>query len=480
MIEGAIIIDKKGIVQAANQAVNDLFGYSETELIGSNVKVLMPQHYADNHDDYISHYNKTNKAKILDIGREVEGRHKSGDVFPINLKVRKVELDDTPFYLGVIHSLHKQKKAADKLWLQNELLERAEAIAHLGHWRVDLINNTLFWSKEIYRIHGVAPESFTPDVGSAINFYHPDDRELVSTLLTDAIENNNQFTFEARIVRPDGKITHVRSSGECTHDASGNPTAVFGVFLDITQIKETETALIKANEELEEFAYRTSHDLRSPLISSASLISIAKKEIQNGNVENGIECLDLVEKSLSDLNVLVRDILTLTQSQKQDEQLQEIEVHSFISEAIGKMSHIENFDRLDVQIELPTKLRITSQPNRFRLIVENLISNAIKYQDTEQQDSTIKIIGKIEENSIQLEFQDNGLGVPEQHQKKLFEMFMRFHARVSYGSGLGLYMVKKSTDLIGGSIQFTPLSKGSCFRLSLPLESKKKDPKDET
>ncbi len=474
LIEGVVIIDRRGLILVSNQAVTDLFGYSETDLVGKNVNILMPAEYAPHHNSYIDRYNRTNEARILGVGRNAEGQHCDGSIFPVNLKVKKIEFENTPYYMGVIHSLQRQQKAADTLKFHTELLERAEAIAHLGHWRVDLVKNQLFWSKEIYRIHGVTPDTYTPDVESALDFYHPDDRKIVSKLLDQAIESDEDFTFEARILNTSGQTVYVRSSGESTRDKHGNAISVFGVFLDISKMKQTELALIKANEELEEFAYRTSHDLRSPLVSSASLIALSKKEIANKNFEHASQCLDLVEHSLTDLDTLVQDILTLTQAQKQDEDLESINVRDMISNAIQKMSHIENFNRLDVQIELNKDLVLKTQPNRFNLIIENLISNAIKYQNTQEENSYLNITAWTKNNFFILEVTDNGLGVPEEYHSKLFEMFKRFHTRVAHGSGLGLYMVKKSAELLGGEIGFLPRAKGSKFRLLLPLSSDEK------
>ena len=189
MIEGVVIINRKGIIQATNNAITKLFGYTAEELIGENVKILMPSQYSKDHDSYIHNYNKTGQAKILDVGREVEGQNKNGDLFSLNLKVSKIDYEGEPYYMGVIHSLEKQKSSEAEIKNQTDLLERAEKIAHLGHWRVDLDDNKVFWSKEIYRIHGVDRKSFKPDLESAINFYHKEDIKRVRENLERAIEN---------------------------------------------------------------------------------------------------------------------------------------------------------------------------------------------------------------------------------------------------------------------------------------------------
>ncbi|MEM7618661.1 MAG: PAS domain-containing protein [Pseudomonadota bacterium] len=117
---------------------------------------------------------------------------------------------------------------------QSELLEKAEEIAHVGHWRYVPETQHVFWSKEIYRIHAVKPDEFTPNIESALNFYHEEDHERIADYLKFSIENKADFSFAARIVRPNGDIRHVRSSGECEVDDNGEVVSVFGVFKDVT------------------------------------------------------------------------------------------------------------------------------------------------------------------------------------------------------------------------------------------------------
>ncbi|MEO0617285.1 MAG: PAS domain-containing protein [Pseudomonadota bacterium] len=129
-----------------------------------------------------------------------------------------------------------------------QMLRLAERMANLGHWNIDLVNNRLFWSDQIYRIHGVTPENYTPELESAIHFYHPDDVDRVSQHVDLAINERAPFEFSARLVRPDGEIRHVLSRGEVQTDAKGTVTAVFGIFIDVTQQQLTQEQLKESNE----------------------------------------------------------------------------------------------------------------------------------------------------------------------------------------------------------------------------------------
>lgn len=136
---------------------------------------------------------------------------------------------------------------AELLQKHQDLLRKIESFSAVGHWRVDLIENTLFWSDEVYKIHGLDKENFKPDLESAIEFYHSDDREDVKKLVNRAIENAADFNFQKRLIRPDGELRYVVAYGQCEVNQDGEVIALFGVFKDETRLesrrKEASDAL---------------------------------------------------------------------------------------------------------------------------------------------------------------------------------------------------------------------------------------------
>ena len=111
-----------------------------------------------------------------------------------------------------------------------------------GFWEVDLVNNTIFWSERVFTIHCVTPQEYTPDLQSAIEFYHPDDRHLVEEALASAIESKGSFEFELRLVQknPRELVRWVRSKGRIILDPEENPVGLYGIFEDITEEKALE------------------------------------------------------------------------------------------------------------------------------------------------------------------------------------------------------------------------------------------------
>jgi diguanylate cyclase (GGDEF)-like protein/PAS domain S-box-containing protein len=137
----------------------------------------------------------------------------------------------------------------------NRLLGMAERAAQVGHWRLDIAADTLFWSPEVFRIHGLAGSS-SRGLADAIDFYHPDDRDRIAALVARSIEAGEAFDFEARIVRPDGDVRYVASRGQPEIGYDGATTALFGVLQDVSRRIEAEQALEAARAAAEAAAAR--------------------------------------------------------------------------------------------------------------------------------------------------------------------------------------------------------------------------------
>ncbi|HKK89747.1 MAG TPA: ATP-binding protein [Saprospiraceae bacterium] len=123
VIDGVIIINSKGIIERLNPAAAALFEYEATELIGRNIKLLMPDPYQSQHDQYIENYHKTRVPHIIGVGREVQGMKKSGDTFPCRLAVSETRLDNRTIFTGIIHDLSDYKNAQAEIEKLNKELE---------------------------------------------------------------------------------------------------------------------------------------------------------------------------------------------------------------------------------------------------------------------------------------------------------------------------------------------------------------------
>lgn len=108
--DAIVTINHKGVITAVNPATLKMFGYSEQELVGQNVSILMPQPYRGEHDQYIANYLQTGEAKIIGTGRELSAQHKDGHAFPIELTVTEYQDGDGPMFVGMIHDITERKR----------------------------------------------------------------------------------------------------------------------------------------------------------------------------------------------------------------------------------------------------------------------------------------------------------------------------------------------------------------------------------
>ncbi len=275
--------------------------------------------------------------------------------------------------------------------------------------------------------------------------------------------------IEETILFPDGNQRTLLTRKIRFYD-DNNKVFILAVARDISDLKRTEKELRTANEELEEFAYRTSHDLRSPLVSSRRLLNFTKQDVEKDRKNKAIQNIDMVSESLGELENLVTEILQLTKLRHEKTSPVLINVPKLIDSVIKKICHMENFDRIIFHIDLEKNHNELLLPKTyFEQAVENLISNAVKYQDIKKPESTIKISTKVDKNTFIFEVSDNGLGIPKENQGQVFSMFKRFHTKTSFGSGLGLYMLKKGIEKMNGNIQYEPLENGSQFIVKLPF-----------
>ncbi len=235
-------------------------------------------------------------------------------------------------------------------------------------------------------------------------------------------------------------------------------------------VEERTRKLEMANNQLEEFSYRTSHDLRAPVVSSLGLIEVIENAIETDNKKQISTSVGFMKETLINLEKLIINILNLSKVDHLSETAKQVDIENLVNEAIKKFTHMADFKKISFETDLQEK-KIKTLETRLATIFENLITNAIKYQDPEKDKNVIKISSYIKDDSFVILVADNGIGFPKDSENEMFQMFKRFHSGTAYGSGLGLYTVKRSVDVLGGDIAYERASGFTTFTVTLPVNT---------
>lgn len=252
---------------------------------------------------------------------------------------------------------------------------------------------------------------------------------------------------------------------------------VDGVVVDITSLKEAQEDLEQKNIELEKaymeldrFVYSASHDLRAPLTSVLGLVKVMEGEHEQGeDMTNALPYIGMIKSSVERLDGFVKEIIQYYRNNRTDLQVRRMDVGELVQGVYASLEHLRPDMRLTFEASDETGQQLELDAPRLTIVLNNLISNAIKYHNKIQ--GRIQTRARISEGSLLITVADDGPGILPEHHSKLFDMFYRVGFDNS-GSGLGLYIVHETVKKMGGSIAFesTP-AQGSAFTVAIPLEA---------
>ncbi len=387
--------------------------------------------------------------------------------------------DGTPDHIiGSWSDITERKKTEKELKRSEQSLSKAQEIARLGNWDINLITNDLTWSKEIYNIFNVKPGDFGFTYEAFLDLIHPDDKDLVIKKISQAIFDFKSFNIEHRIVLPNGEERYVQAQADVVLDEFKKPLRMVGTVQDITERKRAEEELRKAKEKAEEatslkdkFVSLVSHDLKGPLSSLLGYLELISEEGDKRGEEEKKRMLKTAIGSGEKMVKLIDELLSLgrlkTGSFKP--KLSFIDARFF---AVNAMTEIEySSEKKDIKLEnrIPKNTRIFTDEGLFLEVIRNMASNAVKF--CKKGDTITFFIPEGAASTVAVS--DTGIGIAPERLEKIFDYESKSSTLGTggeKGTGLGLPLCRDIMETLGGRLwaESEP-GKGSVFHAELPF-----------
>ena len=457
----------------ANKQVNSLWGYSNEELEQyiheERLSALIhPQDIAA-----VKHHIETLKASKPHETITFESRvlHKQGHwlwslfsnaAYSTDLQGNPREILGSAVDVTKIKEREENNKRLAKEFLDT-FEQAAVGIAHVG-----LDGSWLKVNRKICEILGYERNELL-----ALNFQkitYPDDLSRDESLLKTLLDGeSNYYTMEKRYIRKDGAIVWARLTVSIVRHDDGTSNHFISVIEDINQQKRLENDLLKSNEELEQFAYVASHDLKEPLRTMQTYTSYLIADLKANKTERIKQDKEFIDKASKRMTSLIDDLLRFSRIGNAEVQLVEANLSDIIQHVVDDLQ--TKINETQTTLEFDKKLpNVITDPAQLRLVFQNLIQNAIKFCSEGTTPSISISVEPKNDKYLLIHVKDNGIGIEPANQAQIFGLFKKLHSDTEYqGTGLGLAIVKKIMQSLSGDISLVSAPKqGSTFTLQIP------------
>jgi PAS domain S-box-containing protein len=449
-----IILDIKGNVLTWNKGAERITGYNAAEIINRNFSVFYTEEEKQrNEPEYNLKIAKENGRYECETWRvRKDGSRFFADVINTALYDDQNKLRG---FAKITRDITERKEVEEKIKRAATQLSASQAMAHIGSWEWDIVNNTITWSDELYRIYGLVPQQFSVSFGSADKFIHPADKALVNKTARAAYRSKKSFILDYKIIRTDGILRTINERAEIVKDKEGRPVKMFGTVHDITEQKQAEDEIIKkseelarSNAELEQFAYVASHDLQEPLRMITSYVQLLEKNYKNKLDQDARDFIDFAVDGASRMRTLIYSLLEYSRVNR-IKPFESINPCKILNDVIKDLDvAIKESNAKITWDKLPL---IRGDTVLIGQLFFNLIANAIKFRSARPLE--INIEGKKTNGEYLFSVKDNGIGIKKEYSEKIFIIFQRLHTKDKYpGTGIGLAICKKIVEKHGGRI----------------------------
>lgn len=476
--DGVIIIDAKGRIQAFNPACEQLFGWSAGDIIGQNIKVLMPSPYQEEHDGYLDRYLATGERRIIGIGREVSGLRRDGSTFPMELSVGEAGQDGPPVFIGIIRDISERRAA------EQALREREARLASI----VQTIPDALIvidgaglirsFSPAAERLFGYAAAEM---LGRNVSLLMPSpyreqhDQYIAHHLAT----GERRIIGIGRIVsgqRRDGSVFPMELAvGAVELDGEHLFT---GFVRDLTERQATERRLQQLQAELlhvsrvsamGQMASALAHELNQPLTAVVNYVKASKRLLDQAGVPEAGRIQDTMEKAAQQAaraGQIIRRLRDFIEKGRTERRTESLNMVVEEASALALVGAKEQGIRVDLRLH-PQDLPVLIDKVQIQQVMLNLVRNAVEAMaDRPERRLTITTTPATAEMA-EVQVADTGPGFTEEAMAQLFQPFVTSKAR---GMGLGLSISRSIIEAHGGRLwPERNAQNGATFRFTVPV-----------
>jgi PAS domain S-box-containing protein len=382
----------------------------------------------------------------------------------LELRLKKQSLQESQReYSSLREKMHRQQRA----------LTRAQRAARIGMFEVDLPSRRLRASEGLCHLFGIKLTS-EMDVEECLSLVHPNDVAGLHQYFTATLQSSSRrFVYDYRCLKKNTrKEIYVRAIGEVVRNEEGVAIQLIGVKQDITeqkwyerQLEEQNAVLMKVNQELDNFVYRVSHDLRSPISSLLGLTEIISNEQDITKIK---ELLLLVKKTLEKQDKFIKDILDYSRNSRQEVVGESIDFEELLEELFSQYAYNSQYEKVEFTYTVEQEVPFATDLYRLKIILNNLVSNSFKYLKPGRESSYVRVRVQVVPAGATIVVEDNGVGIELKHQKKVFDMFYRA-TDMHPGSGLGLYIARETAAKLKGEVSLkSQPGEGTSITVYLP------------
>ncbi len=392
--DGILTINEVGTIITANASVDRIFGYSQAELIGQNVKILMPEPYRDGHDGYVGNYLSTGERKIIGIGREVRGLRKDGSEFPLDLAVSETPTEEGRVFTGIVRDISERKNSEDALRKEKGLLRAVLDNVIEGIITIGESGNIITLNSAALKLFGYTMEEL---VGQNVKLlmpepYHSEHDDYLRNYLGGGEPKIIGIGREVSGKRKDGSMFPMELAVSETKTEDG---LIFtGILRDITERKRAEAEIRELNAdlerkvairtaelqelvgELEGFTYSVAHDLRAPLRSMNANAHLVLQDCADTLDGEAVRRLKALAAGAVKMGQIMDDLLEYARIGRTPLNSRPVDLSSIARSICESING-------GTQVIIAPGLLDEGDPTLLYLVLQNLIGNAQKYRKPE-------------------------------------------------------------------------------------------------